>query len=237
MTTASIIASDNGVDATHRHAHEHAAHGLGGSEEHHGVLAPAAVSGSVAIDVGPGRGALVLYPSDRFRGREIEISRVGTAPGCALLEQLEPDLAARRNLPVCGDPYSSRTRFPHSSARPHVVFPVQVRPQPDDSPGPGRGTQETVAHRLQRRGALRIDRAAGSRLVPRGLHPMEDHPRETVASTDSSARGVPSERAPAGGGRFRGGRQGRVEHGARSATARSGGTGATGISDLSRVSV
>jgi hypothetical protein len=29
---------------------------------------------SVAIDVGGGRGALVLYPGERFRGREIEIS-------------------------------------------------------------------------------------------------------------------------------------------------------------------
>jgi len=37
------------------------------------------VSGSVAIDVGPGSGALVLYPSERFRGREIEISRVDGA--------------------------------------------------------------------------------------------------------------------------------------------------------------
>jgi hypothetical protein len=37
----------------------------------------AAASASVAIDVGDGRGALVIYPSERFRGREIEISRVG----------------------------------------------------------------------------------------------------------------------------------------------------------------
>jgi hypothetical protein len=77
MTTVSIIGSDGGVDAAHRHAHEHAAHGPGGRDEHPGVLAPAAVSGSVAIDIGPGRGALVLYPSERFRGREIEISPVG----------------------------------------------------------------------------------------------------------------------------------------------------------------
>jgi hypothetical protein len=78
MTMASIIGSSDGVDATHRHAHEHPAHGPdGSSDEHHGVLAPAALSGSVAIDVGPGRGALVLYPGERFRGREIEISRVG----------------------------------------------------------------------------------------------------------------------------------------------------------------
>lgn len=41
-------------------------------------LAPAAPC-SVAIDVGGGRGALVLYPSERFRGREIEISRVDDA--------------------------------------------------------------------------------------------------------------------------------------------------------------
>jgi hypothetical protein len=39
------------------------------------MLAPAAACASVALDIGPGRGALVLYPSDRFRGREIEISR------------------------------------------------------------------------------------------------------------------------------------------------------------------
>jgi hypothetical protein len=31
---------------------------------------------SVALDIGPGRGALVLYPDERFRDREIEISRL-----------------------------------------------------------------------------------------------------------------------------------------------------------------
>jgi hypothetical protein len=41
----------------------------------HGTLAPAAESASVAIEVGPGRGALILYPSERWRGHEIEISR------------------------------------------------------------------------------------------------------------------------------------------------------------------
>jgi hypothetical protein len=41
----------------------------------HGALAPAAACASVALDIGDGRGALVLYPSERFRGREIEISR------------------------------------------------------------------------------------------------------------------------------------------------------------------
>ena len=34
-----------------------------------------AASASVAIDVGEGRGALVIYPDERFREREIEISR------------------------------------------------------------------------------------------------------------------------------------------------------------------
>jgi hypothetical protein len=34
-------------------------------------------SASVALDIGAGRGALVIYPSERFRGREIEISRTG----------------------------------------------------------------------------------------------------------------------------------------------------------------
>ena len=29
----------------------------------------------MALDIGPGRGALVLYPDERFRGDEIEISR------------------------------------------------------------------------------------------------------------------------------------------------------------------
>ncbi len=45
------------------------------THEHSGRLAAAVRSASVAINVGPGRGALVLYPSERFREREIEISR------------------------------------------------------------------------------------------------------------------------------------------------------------------
>jgi hypothetical protein len=49
-----------------------------GLTHHHGTLAPAAACASVALDIGAGRGALVLYPSERFRGREIEISRVGS---------------------------------------------------------------------------------------------------------------------------------------------------------------
>ena len=41
----------------------------------HGTLAPAAACASVALDIGAGCGALVLYPGERFRGREIELSR------------------------------------------------------------------------------------------------------------------------------------------------------------------
>jgi hypothetical protein len=39
-------------------------------------LMEAAASASVAIDVGGGFGALVILPAERFRGQEIEISRV-----------------------------------------------------------------------------------------------------------------------------------------------------------------
>ena len=38
------------------------------------VVAGQAASASVALDIGAGRGALVLYPSERYRGLEIEIS-------------------------------------------------------------------------------------------------------------------------------------------------------------------
>jgi len=58
---------DMATPATAPHHHHH----------HEHDLAPAATSASVAIDVGPDRGALVLYPAERFRDREIEISRVG----------------------------------------------------------------------------------------------------------------------------------------------------------------
>jgi hypothetical protein len=51
-----------------------------GTAHHHGTLAPAAACASVALDIGAGCGALVLYPSERFRGREIEISRAGSGP-------------------------------------------------------------------------------------------------------------------------------------------------------------
>jgi hypothetical protein len=39
-----------------------------------------AASASVALDIGLGRGALVIYPDERFRGREIEISPVDGDP-------------------------------------------------------------------------------------------------------------------------------------------------------------
>jgi hypothetical protein len=42
-----------------------------------GTIAPAASAGSLALDIGPGKGALVIYPDERFRGHEIEISRHG----------------------------------------------------------------------------------------------------------------------------------------------------------------
>jgi hypothetical protein len=55
----------------HAHTHDH----------DHGTLAPAAACASVALDIGQGRGALVLYPDERFRGREIEISRLDDDSG------------------------------------------------------------------------------------------------------------------------------------------------------------
>jgi hypothetical protein len=42
----------------------------------HGALEPAAACASIALDIGAGRGALILYPDERFRGREIEVSPV-----------------------------------------------------------------------------------------------------------------------------------------------------------------
>jgi hypothetical protein len=47
----------------------------------HGTLEPAAACASVALDIGAGSGALILYPSERFRGREIEISPLGRGDG------------------------------------------------------------------------------------------------------------------------------------------------------------
>ena len=42
----------------------------------HDVLEHTAACASVALDIGAGSGALILYPSERFRGCEIEISRL-----------------------------------------------------------------------------------------------------------------------------------------------------------------
>jgi hypothetical protein len=58
---------------------DHRAPGHGANQDgahEHGALAPAAACASVALDIGAGSGALILYPSERFRGREIEISRL-----------------------------------------------------------------------------------------------------------------------------------------------------------------
>lgn len=57
-----------------QHSHEVPDHGHEVPDHGHGALEPAAACASVALDVGAGRGALVLYPGERFRGREIEIS-------------------------------------------------------------------------------------------------------------------------------------------------------------------
>jgi hypothetical protein len=41
----------------------------------HAVGAGDAASASVALDIGAGKGALVIYPHERYRGLEIELSR------------------------------------------------------------------------------------------------------------------------------------------------------------------
>ena len=64
MTT--VTTNGASPSAGHAHSHPHSAE--------HSPLPEAAASASVALDIGPGRGALVLYPAERFRGREIEIS-------------------------------------------------------------------------------------------------------------------------------------------------------------------
>jgi hypothetical protein len=50
------------------HPHEHASPDLGAQH---------ATSASVALDIGAGYGALIIYPSESYRGTEIQISRVG----------------------------------------------------------------------------------------------------------------------------------------------------------------
>ena len=42
------------------------------THEHSGEVA----TDGVALDIGPGRGALIIYPDERYRGREIEITDV-----------------------------------------------------------------------------------------------------------------------------------------------------------------
>ncbi len=58
--TAAVTAATNG------HRHEAPTEDLGAQH---------ADSASVALDIGEGRGALVIYPSERYRATEIEISR------------------------------------------------------------------------------------------------------------------------------------------------------------------
>jgi len=60
-----------------RHIHPHAVATHRG-DGHHGALPPSAGSGSLALDIGGGHGALVIYPSVRYRDLEIEISRIGS---------------------------------------------------------------------------------------------------------------------------------------------------------------
>jgi hypothetical protein len=58
-------------------------HSHGGPAHSHevGIGTPAS-SASVALDIGGGRGALIIYPSERYRGLEIEISAAdGEAEG------------------------------------------------------------------------------------------------------------------------------------------------------------
>ena len=61
--------------ATHTH-HDHASADAGANAESAVPLLEAASSASVMLDIGAGLGALVILPSERFRGREIEISRL-----------------------------------------------------------------------------------------------------------------------------------------------------------------
>jgi hypothetical protein len=57
------------------HSHGGPAHSHGGPAHTHetGIGTPAS-SASVALDIGGGRGALIIYPTERYRGLEIEIS-------------------------------------------------------------------------------------------------------------------------------------------------------------------
>src|SRR5579863_10254056 len=60
----------------HSHGGPSHSHGGGASHSHEVGIGTPASSGSVALDLGGGRGALIIYPSERYRGLEIEISAV-----------------------------------------------------------------------------------------------------------------------------------------------------------------
>jgi hypothetical protein len=72
------------MSTTHDHDHDHGGHSHSHGEDGHThalaqpevPISEGAASASVAIDIGDGLGALVILPGERFRGREIEISRV-----------------------------------------------------------------------------------------------------------------------------------------------------------------
>jgi hypothetical protein len=49
-------------------------HSITTEHTHEAGIGTPAASASVALDIGGGYGALILYPSERFRGAEIEIS-------------------------------------------------------------------------------------------------------------------------------------------------------------------
>jgi len=57
--------------ATIEHSHGGAAH------SHEVGIGTPASSASIALDIGGGLGALIIYPSERYRGLEIEISVAG----------------------------------------------------------------------------------------------------------------------------------------------------------------
>jgi hypothetical protein len=61
--------------ATIEHSHGGPAH-----SDEVGVGNPAS-SASVALDIGGGRGALIIYPSERYRGLEIEIGAATDGDG------------------------------------------------------------------------------------------------------------------------------------------------------------
>ena len=75
MSTAHVDHEHETPGPGHTHSH-------GEGEHSHALAQPevpiseGASSASVALDIGNGLGALVILPGERFRGREIEISRV-----------------------------------------------------------------------------------------------------------------------------------------------------------------